>query len=192
MLFFALWYSIRPMTGQFPVAIHVKLTPSEFYWATVLITARQLRKVLWIFGAMGLIFTLLLVLGWLSPRPGADWYQILQNTKPLLWVFVVPLVLMFIAPWLNTRKFLSDKRFAQGDKFGFSETGIQIESSVGKADLNWTVFVDALETNSTFFLFLTAAQARVIPKRYLQAPGEVQTLRELLSAHLPKFKPRRD
>jgi hypothetical protein len=118
MAFFALWYSIRPMGGQFPVAIHVKLTPLEVYWAAVLVTARQLRKVLWIFGVMGLLFALVLVLSWLRPRPGADWYENFQNSKPLLWV--------------------------------------------------------------------------VIPKRYLQAPSEVQALRELLSAHLPKFKPRQD
>src|SRR5580704_1261150 len=74
MAFFALWYSIRPMGGQFPIAIHVKLTPSEVYWAAVLVTARQLRKVLWIFGVMGLLLALLLVLSWLHPRPGADWY----------------------------------------------------------------------------------------------------------------------
>ena len=176
------------MPGQLPIIVDVKLRPTELYWASVFITARQLRKVLWIFGIMGLLFVALFAMSWLRPRPEMEWYESLQNSKPLLWIFAFPLVMVFGTPLLTSRKFLADKRNDQGVRFEFLETGILIETSVGKTDLKWAAFLEALETKSTFFLFPTRSLARIVPKRCLTNQGEVESLRELLRCHIPKHR----
>ena len=172
------------MTVQSPIAIQVQLTFWEVYWASVAITARQLRKLIWIWAIMASLFALVFVLGWLHPNPKPDYYRMVQDSKPLLCVFLIPVFLVFVSPWLAARKSFRDSRFVHPTVFRFDENGIRIESSVGTSDLNWTIFTGSQETSRSFVLYITQMQTRIIPKRCLADEAELRRFRDLIRQHI--------
>jgi hypothetical protein len=139
-------------------------------------------------GIVGGLMALVVLLAWLNPRPRTDWQEILQNSKPLFWLFAIVLTMLFVAPYLSTRKYLSDPRNTGATEYHFSDSGVRIEHSTGNADLNWTAFVNAIETRDLFLLYVTQAWARVLPKRCLVGPGELDDLRQLIRTHVLKSK----
>lgn len=177
------------MTIQSPIAVEVQLTFWEFYKANVAFTVRQLRKLIWIWAIMAALLAFVLIVSWLHPKPGTDYYQMLQNSKPLLAVFLIPVFLVFVSPWLGTRKFFADRRNVQPAMYLFDANGIRIESSVGTSDLNWSAFVSSRETNDSFLLYVTKAQARIIPKRCFADDAEMQRFRDLIRQHIRRAAP---
>jgi hypothetical protein len=180
------------MRVDFPISIAVKLTASEVYWASAVVTVRQLRKLLWIWGSITTLFALMALITWLRPRAEADWHQMLQNGKPLMWFLLFPFFLVFVTPLIAVRQFFKDGRNAQGTQFQFGEGGVKILTSVGNADLNWTAFLRGQETKSCFLLFTTTSLARVIPKRCAASSEEIRSLRELFGRNIPQFRSRPD
>lgn len=172
------------MLLQSPIAVRVQPTFREVYWASVLITARQLQKLIWIFAIIVGLLVFVLVVHWWHPRPDAEYYKTLQGVKPLLVAFVIPVVLVFVAPWLATRKVFADPRLVAPATFRFDANGVRIESSIGTSDLNWTVFVASRETKHFFLLYITKARARIIPKRCFADDAEVERFREMICQYI--------
>jgi hypothetical protein len=179
------------MTEQAPIAVFVQLSYWETYRAAVVLTARVFRRVLYIFGFMGALLILLLVFSLVRPSPEKEWYQTIQTSRQLLWVFAIPLLFVFVLPLLTTAKVVADERVKKGISYAFSDGGIHVESAVAKADLKWEAIRQALETSSAFLLFPSANVAHTLPKRCYANAADLATMRELLRTHVPKAKIRK-
>jgi hypothetical protein len=177
------------MAEQSSVSIFVKLHFWEAYWSAVFITARMIRKVLYIYGVALLIFAAALLYGWTHPAPELDWFVMLQNSTPLQWVLVLPLLFVFVLPLLSAQKLTTNERFKSGATYIISPAGINIETSVAKASLQWRAILQVVETKSSFLLFSAANIAHTLPKRCLATSDDIRALRELLRTNVanPKF-----
>ncbi|GAC1626569.1 MAG: hypothetical protein PVS2B2_10260 [Candidatus Acidiferrum sp.] len=176
------------MSEHEPIAVFVKLGYWDSYRAAVVLTARIFRKVLYIFGFMGALWLFLLVLALVHPSPEKDWYQILQTSKQLSWVFGIPLIFVFVLPLLSAGKVIADERVKKGFSYTFSEAGIHVESSVAKTDMQWAAILQTLETRSAFLLFPNANMAHTLPKRCFATAADITSMRDLLRAHVAKAK----
>jgi hypothetical protein len=178
------------MANQLPLTIHVQLTPSELFWANISVISRQFRKFLWVDIAVITFWAILFLFMWFRPRPDVEWQTTLRNLAPLLLVMVLFPFTIFLSSYLNTRKYLGDPRNAGGINFQFADSGIGVEHSTGKSDLNWTIFVKVVETRNFFLLYPVKSWAYVVPKRCLASQSEIDTMRELFQRHVSDFKPR--
>jgi hypothetical protein len=179
------------MPEQAPIAVFVKLSYWESYRAAVVVTARVFRKVLCIFGFMGTLWILLLILSLVRPSPEKEWYQTIQTSRQLLWVFAIPLLFVFVLPLLSAAKLVADERLKKGINYAFSDSGIHVESAVAKADLQWEAIRQTIETRFAFLLFAGTNVAQILPKRCYASAAELATMREILRAHVPKAKLRK-
>src|SRR5258707_4055364 len=180
------------MGEQPSVSIFVKLHFGEAYWSAVFIRARMLRKVLYVYAVVLLITASAFLYGWAHPAPEHDWFVMLQNSRPLQWVFVLPLLFVFVLPLLSAQKLTSNERFKHGAKYTFSASGVYVETSVAKADVQWSAFLQVVETKSSFFLFSALNIAYTLPKRCLANSDDIRVLRELLRANVPIAKLAKD
>jgi hypothetical protein len=137
------------MTADFPICVNAQMTTSEIYWACAAVTARALRKFLWIWSSVTALCAFGVLSAWLDPKGDTAWNQILQNLKPLIWLLLLfPFFAGLVAPWFSVWKFLNDRRNAGGTRFQFSGDGVRIQTSVCNADFNWTAFLRVQETKS--------------------------------------------
>ena len=173
------------------VSVFVKLEYWDVYRTVVVITARQLKRFLTIFGVMAVLTVTLLVFAVLRPSPEKDWYQTGRNSLPLAWVFAIPVLLVFVAPLWGAQKALADPRLAKGIRYEFTDAGIHVETSVAKADLQWGAFLDAIETGTAFLLLPTRNVAHTLPLRFFGSRAEIEAMRQLLRRNIPKAKLRR-
>jgi hypothetical protein len=179
------------MAEQAPIAVFVKLSYWESYRAAVLLTARVFRKLLYIFGLMGALWVFLLIVSAVRPSPEKEWYQTLQSSRQLSWVFGLPILFVFVLPMLSAAKVVADERVKKGVSYAFSDNGIHVESAVATADLQWAAFRQALETRSAFLLFTGPNIAHTLPKRCYASAAELARMHELLRTHVPKAKLRK-
>lgn len=176
------------MSGHPLVSIHVKLSPSEFYWAAVRSSTQQMRKVLVLFGFVGFLSLAGLIFATLFSRSFNEWQQTIRGMYLPLFAFVciLPIFVVFLAPLFSLRRFLADPGKAVGARFQFSESGVTTESSVGKTDCDWTIYRKAQETLNYFLLYPSSIDAQVIPKRCLSTSGELELLRDLIRRHISR------
>jgi YcxB-like protein len=178
------------VANQLPLTIHAQLTPSELFWANISVISRQLRKFLWVDFAVIAFWVVFFLFMWFRPWPNVEWQTALRNIAPLLLVLALFPLTIFLSAHLNKRKQLADPRNAGGITFQFADSGIGVEHSTGKSDLNWTIFVKVVETRDFFLLYPVKSWAYVVPKRCLASQTEIATMRQLLQRHVPDFKPR--
>jgi hypothetical protein len=176
------------MSGDPLVSIHVKLTPSEFYWAAVRSTAQQLRKVLVLFSFVGFLSLAGLIFATLFSISIKEWQQTIRGTNLPLFAFVsiLPIMVIFLAPLFSLVKFLANPGNAAGARIRFSESGVVTESAVGKTDWDWTAYRRAQETLNYFLLYPANTDAQIIPKRCLSSYGEIELLRDLFRRHIAR------
>jgi hypothetical protein len=176
------------MSGDPPISIHVKLEPSEFYWAAVRSTTQQMRKVLVLFGFAGFLSLAGLIFATLFSQSIDEWQRTIRGMYLPLFAFVgiLPILVVFLAPLFSLGRFLADAGNAAGARYRFSESGVVTESSVGKTDCDWTIYLKAQETLNYFLLYPSSIEAQVIPKRCLSASGELKLLRDLFGRHISR------
>ncbi len=179
------------MAEQAPIAVFVKLSYWESYRAAVVLTARVFRKILFIFGSIGALWILLLVISLVRPSPEREWYQTIQSGRQLMWVIGLPILFVFVLPLFSAAKVVADERVKKGINYALSDHGVHVESSVATADLQWAAIRQALETRSAFLLFTGPNIAHTLPKRCFTDTVELATMRELLRVHVPKAKLRK-
>jgi YcxB-like protein len=170
------------------VSIHVKLAPSEFYWAAVRSTTQQMRKVLVLFGFVGFLSIAGLIFATLFSKSIKEWQQTIRGTNLPLFAFVciLPILVIFLAPLLSLVKFLANPGNAAGARIRFFESGVVTESDAGMTGWDWTIYLKAQETLNYFLLYPSNSDAQIIPKRCLSASGEVELLRDLLRQHIAR------
>ena len=170
------------------IAVVVKLRFWEAYWSAVFITARMIRKLLYVYGVAFSITIALLLYAWTHPSPNRDWFEMLQNSRPLQWILALPLAYIFLVPLLSTKKLMSNERFKHGMRYVFSSSGIYIVGPVSNAELQWKAIVKVIETKSTFLLFPVVNVAHVLPKRCFADADDIDAMRELLRTNISDAK----
>jgi len=168
-----------------PISVFVKLGYWDLYRLSVVLTARQFRKVLYIWGFVALLWIGLWILLLFRPAPEQDWAITLQ-TSPLKWAFGLPVIFLFVLPLLSSRRALGDDRIKQGVSYQFSDGGIRIKTSVSHSDLSWSAVRQVSETGHAFLLFTSPNIASTLPKRCFESPEIVAALRELFRVRVPK------
>ena len=176
------------MYGDPLVSIHVKLAPSEFYWAAVRSTTQQMRRVFVLFGFVGLFSIASLIFATLFSQSITEWQQTIRGMYLPLFAFVciLPIFVVFLAPLFSLGRFLADAGNTAGARYRFSESGVVTESSVGQTDCVWTIYRKAQETLTYFLLYPSSTEAQVIPKRCLSTSGELELLRDLFRRHISR------
>ncbi|PTX56511.1 YcxB-like protein [Litoreibacter ponti] len=72
----------------------------------------------------------------------------------------------------------------------FSPDGVHTVSAQGESTLPWKKFQSYAETPNYVFLFLSRRDFSVIPKSAAQDPMQIEELRDLMAANLPRAKMR--
>lgn len=179
---------LRPHLRRCLFLIHVKLAPSEFYWAAVCSTTQLMLKVFVLFGFVGFLSLSGLIFATLFSHSFNEWQQTIRGMYLPLFAFVsiLPILVVFLASLFSLGRFLADPGSVAGTRFRFSESGVVTESSVGKTDCDWTIYLKAQETLKYFLLYPSSAEAQVIPKRCLSTSGELELLRDLFRRHISR------
>ncbi len=172
--------------SETPITVFVKLSYWEAYCSAVRLTARVLRHFLYGIAVFGAVWLGGVVLVAMRPSTDADWQQILLQTKPLSWVFVIAAAIVFVLPLLSAAKVKSEPRYKNGLSYSFRDAGIRIETYVATADLKWVVVQTAKETSSAFLLFINTNAAYMLPKRCFEDPAQVAAFRELVRGQVVK------
>ena len=176
------------MSQERHIAIFVKLKFGEIYPSSVRATVRQFRGVLLIFGIMMVLWSLLLLAVVFRPRPGSDWYDMMHRSTPFPWLIVGVSFVIFILPLLNSWKLTQGRRIRDGCHYSFSDSGMEFESSSTRASVNWTGFVRAEESGTSFLLFTNKVAAHILPKRCFTSEPDITSRRELLRTKVAKAK----
>ena len=179
------------MSQEPPISVFVKLGYWDVYRLNVVLTATALRKVLYIWGFVALLWLSLSVLLLIRPSPGHDWAVMLQNAKPLTWAFALPVIFVFVLPLLSAQRVLRDEVVKRGVSYRFSEAGVHIETFISKADLSWAAIRRVREYRSEFLVFTNPRIAFTLPKRCFESSQGVATLREVFRtyAKTPNLRP---
>ena len=143
----------------------------RFWWK------KYANAYLWLTGAGIIVFA--------YAQPAPDWRT----------TFVVTGLVMLLAPfaWLVVEKglakltakqiFRNNPHVRHPQTYAFEDENLTITGELFEAHLKWLALVEAAETDTDFFLFLTQDQAYVLPKRLFKTGEDVQ-LRRFLKAKL--------
>ena len=180
------------MTEQTTISLFVKLGYWDVYRLNAALTATVFRKVLYFWGLAAFLWLALSVFLVIRPSSQQDWAVIMQNASPLKWVFLLPVVFVFVLPLLSARRVLKDERLTRGVSYQFSEAGIHIETSVSKSDFSWAAIRRVSEMRSAFLVFTNPNIAFTLPQKCFENSQGVASLRELFRAQVARTKLRSD
>ena len=139
------------MSQQPPLSLFVKLDYWDVYRLNVVLTVTAFRKILYIWGFVGLLWLSVFVLLLIRPFSAHDWAVMQQNARPLALAFALPVIFVFVLPLLSAQRVLRDQRVKRGVSYQFSEAGVHIETSISKTDLSWAAIRRVREFPSEFF-----------------------------------------
>jgi hypothetical protein len=99
-------------------------------------------------------------------------------------VFIVPFVVYFfphiILDAVIRTMFRDNPPLAQPSRYVFSASGVVVESSTGRSDLNWSIYQRVWETPDYFLLYTGQRTAGALPKRYFSSEEDIRAFRERL------------
>ena len=180
------------MSEQPPISLFVKLRYWDVYRLNVVLTAIVLRRVLYIWSFVALLWLALSVLLLIRPSPARDRATMLQNGTPLKWAFGIPVIFVLVLPLLSARRVLGDERLKREVSYQFSEDGVHVETSISKTDLSWAAIRRVKELPSEFLVFTNPNIAFTLPKRCFERTQDVASLRELFRTYVQRSKLRAD
>jgi hypothetical protein len=151
----------------------------DVYRLNVVLMTIIFRKILYIWGAVAVLWVGLYVFLLIHPRPDKDWAIMIESDKPLLWVLVLPLLFVFVLPLLSIPRIMRQPRTKEGSRYRFSETGIHVETSVSTGDFLWRAILRVKEAGSMFLVFTNPNFAVSLPKRCFENAQDITALREL-------------
>jgi len=92
----------------------VKLGYWDVYRLNVVLTVTAFRKILYIWGFVGLLWLSVIVLLLIRPSSAHDWAVMQQNARPLALAFALPVIFVFVLPLLSAQRVLRDERVKRG------------------------------------------------------------------------------
>ncbi len=98
-------------------------------------------------------------------------------------VFVIIPVLIFISIpgriWKLTLTQMTQPAFANGVNYVFSNEAIRLDIGEAAEDMNWSLFINIVETKHDFRFYIDTVNAQIIPKHNL-SQDELQQLRKII------------
>jgi hypothetical protein len=173
------------------IRAHVKLRFWELYRITAYLLFRAFR--IFLLPAAALLLIFLVFLGYIAfhPSPENTVSRLFESFGASSYVFLGMLAFFLGIPLLSAWQTYSNPRVREGTRYQLSKNGIEMETSVGSANLAWAAFGRAIETPNLFLLFVTKGMAYAIPKRSLAGEEETASVRELLRNNVKKTKLRK-
>ena len=173
------------------IRVHVKLRFWELYRITAYLLFRAFRFFLLPAAVLLLIF--LVFLGYIAfnPSPENTVSRLLESFGASPYVFLGVLAFFLVIPLISAWQTYSNPRVREGTRYQLSNNGVEMETSVGSANLSWAAFGRAVETPSLFLFFVTKGMAYAIPKRSFASEEEAAAFRELLRDNVKKTKLRK-
>jgi H+/Cl- antiporter ClcA len=175
-----------PQEKNIPVFVRLEL--GEIYTSSVRAALRQFRVLLLGLGIVTALLGVLLLTAVFHPRPGSDWYEMMHRTSPLPWLIMAVCIMVFLVPLLTAWKLMQDPRIRNGCHYSFSDSGMEFENSSTRATVNWTGFVRAEESRTSFLLFTNKVAAHILPKLCFASETDIVSLRQLLRNNIAKSK----
>jgi len=119
------------------------------------------------------------------------WREIHHVPVAYLWVFAVPLMMVGIYAATRPialkravkRQLDDDPSTRQERTYTLDAAGLSIDGGSFHVQLNWAKLIVVRETNE-FLLFVTRKSAFYLPKRAIQWPERLETVRDLLVEYL--------
>jgi len=176
------------MPNQPFVALFVKLAYWEIYFLGVVLTATAFRKMLYVWGFVALLALTMYVLLLFRSPSDREWAVMMQNFRPLPWVFSLPVLVVFGLPLLTSGQALKGKIVERGVNYQFSDSGIHINTVVSSTDLLWDAISRVSEFRSAFLVFTNPRIAFMLPKRCFDGTQDIVEVRELFRAHVTATK----
>jgi YcxB-like protein len=159
------------------VSLTIQLTQDEVYRASVRVMLRRMR----IFVILGVIF-LLIVGGFYVANPTTP-RQLLMNILPFFYLIFGFCIAVYVVPYFSTRK-----SFRKDDNppttLTFSDDGISVESTEGKAHVEWEVIKEITESERDFLVGASKTAFWTIPKRVIPDEATLTRLRALFQTHV--------
>jgi hypothetical protein len=170
------------------VEVLVKLQYWEIYRSSVFLTTRLFRKVLYVWGTIIVAGAVVFLFAGTHATSNAELANLQSNFKPLYWVLLLPVIIVFVLPLLSARKIASDQRFQQGFRYLFTHDGLCIQSTVSRSEIKWKAITSAVETRDTLYVFSSKNVAHALPKRCFENTNDLDILRELLTTNVDDTK----
>jgi YcxB-like protein len=159
------------------VSLTIQLTQDEVYRASVRVMLRRMR----IFVILGVIF-LVIVVGAYMLKPTTP-QQLVMNILPFFYLMFGFCIAVYVVPYFSTRKsFRKDDQ--QPTTLTFADDGISIESSDGKAHVEWGVIKEITESEQDFLVGASKTAFWTIPKRVILDGPTLIRLRALFKEHV--------
>ncbi len=182
------------MVSDPTVEIEVQLNFGDIYRSLVRSNLRHYKKLLWIWGVAAAILGLLLLLALAKylhadpsvPAPTPDWLQTLQDSAPLGFVFLFPVLLVWVLPLIAAENLSKNEIVRAGYRYTFSNAGIHQKTSVSKVDLQWKAVVDVYESPTAFLLRISKVSAHILPRRCFANEADVATVRKIFRDNVAK------
>jgi hypothetical protein len=176
------------MAGLGEVSVNVKLTFWEVYRINVYMILRAFRVLLIPVAVIVLMLLVFLSYILFHPSPENTFEQLLESSGTLPYLILGLVVFFFGVPLLSAWKSQSNCHIREGAGYLLSESGVNVHTAVGRANLTWAAFVRAIETRDFFLLYVMNGMAHPLPKRSFGSEGEVRIVRELVRHNLKKVR----
>ena len=174
------------MTPGAEVEVVVKLRFWDIYSSSIFLTKRQHLRffLVWIFlaGLCGLFARF-------ANTHSADhrvWKQILLDCSPLAVIFPIQLILLFGLPIFVAMRSAKSEIVRAGYRYTFSDAGLAIATVAKKVDVGWPAVIEAQERSAAFLIRTGRLRAYTIPLRCFSSDADVNAVRGLLRAKVPK------
>ncbi len=166
------------------LTIQVTFSDGDCARATRFIMNR--RRATWIAYSFPLIFVagLGLVL-WLVNPDSVRWWYVPALSLLLLWFYLMLIIAQKWGLKRQMRKHLKSNPSAQSPQiFTFTDDGITLTGTLFNLNLEWKAIVEALESKTDFFLYISKNWAYFLPKQCFASQAQKQELRDILRHNL--------
>src|SRR5579885_421601 len=168
------------MNSSPTIKLRFSLTFAETFGAILRMSVRTLRPLIAIVGLATVMFLASIILsnGDSSWRDEANsvgqWlYPYLEGAVPTL-VVMIPVVALLRAWMIFRSPSLGGPR-----SYTFSDSSIQVDTTITKSEVCWSFYRRAVETRSAFLLYFSGGMANVIPKRAFADAKQLDDFRSL-------------
>lgn len=103
-------------------------------------------------------------------------------------ILVINLVLQPLTYFFSAQKqVIQNQNFKHPIKYSLTNDGVLVDQNAGKGTVTWSMLLKAIETRKLFLLYLSANQALIIPKSFME-DSDIKKAREIIIRHKNEIK----
>jgi len=168
-----------PVEAHTHVDVEVELEVADVVHAALALFVRRARYAVAGY-ALALFVVLLLLEG-----PGDLQLIPREILRPLaISLVLLPAFLFGFIYWNTKGQFARSAKAARSMRYHFCADSLDVHAEARGGFLPWFAFHEAIETKSSFLLFLSPHEHYLIPKRCFRESGEVKAVRGLLQGQM--------